>query len=327
MVKARIGRRLKEIIMGNESSNKKTDLELLAGEFNQMKLRIRQLIEALQAQHELFLRINEARLQVALKVSALAEGSAISNEAGPISLQDIRPDKCDLSSYVAIHSSINDEKKTYADRYLKHIVGYAIEWETVIIEQVAGSLKQAKGLRRDVDHYQSKVESMTLITNRVLAKGLVVNTKLITRSVRNEEKYQQSRKEYDVFADNLCTILKEVTTKGWQSLHPILLKLVEYDISVGSDESKLLSNLTQVAESLKSIANDNGLQSRSGLKILEQVTPVQSKSSNAGQVEFEDSSRDIQLPYEQKESYGKKDMISGDYRATVGNLPIATLIK
>lgn len=64
MVKARIGRRLKEIIMGNESSNKKTDLELLAGEFNQMKLRIRQLIEALQAQHELFLRINEARLQV-----------------------------------------------------------------------------------------------------------------------------------------------------------------------------------------------------------------------------------------------------------------------
>mmetsp|Transcript_13528 Transcript_13528/g.15940 ORF Transcript_13528/g.15940 Transcript_13528/m.15940 type:complete len:122 (+) Transcript_13528:20-385(+) len=106
MVKARIGRRLREIIMGNESSNKKTHLELLAGEFNQMKLKIRQLIEALQAQHELFLRMNDARLQVALKVSALAEGSAISNDSGPIS-----PDKFDLSSYVAIHSSIHDSKK------------------------------------------------------------------------------------------------------------------------------------------------------------------------------------------------------------------------
>mmetsp|Transcript_13527 Transcript_13527/g.15938 ORF Transcript_13527/g.15938 Transcript_13527/m.15938 type:complete len:245 (+) Transcript_13527:3-737(+) len=218
-------------------------------------------------------------------------------------------------------------KKTYADRYLKHIVGYAVEWETVIIGQVTGSLKQARGLRRDVDHYQSKVESLTVITNRVLGKGLVVNTKLMTRSLRNEEKHQQSRKEYDMFADNLCIILKEVTTRGWENLHPILLKLVEYDISVGSNESKLLSNLTPVAESLKSIANDYGLQSRSGLKLLEQGTPLQSQSSNAGQVEIQDSSPDKQLPYEQKESYGKKDMISGDYGALIVNLPIATLVK
>eukprot|EP00548_Thalassiothrix_antarctica_P010383 CAMPEP_0194163806 /NCGR_PEP_ID=MMETSP0152-20130528/80255_1 /TAXON_ID=1049557 /ORGANISM="Thalassiothrix antarctica, Strain L6-D1" /LENGTH=55 /DNA_ID=CAMNT_0038873855 /DNA_START=153 /DNA_END=320 /DNA_ORIENTATION=- len=52
MVKARISQRLKEVIMGHESSNKKTDLELHAGEFNQMKLRVWQLIEALQVQHE-----------------------------------------------------------------------------------------------------------------------------------------------------------------------------------------------------------------------------------------------------------------------------------
>lgn len=319
MVKPRLGRRIKEAIMGHESSNKKQDLELRAGEFNRMKLCIRQLIEALKAQHESLLRMNETRLQVALKVSALAEGSAISKEAGSLPLQDSELDKSDLSSYMAIHRSINDRQKTCANRYLKHVVGYAIEWEDLIVAHVTASLKRAKGLRRDVDHYQSKVESLTVVTNRIISRGQVVDTKVTSRSQRNEEKYKQARKEFDVFADYLVTLLEQVTVRGWQNLHPILLKLVQFDISVVSDESKMLSNLTLVDESLKRIANECGLQPRSGLKIVEEVTTQQSQLLNASRTESQGPSSNIQISYDQKDSNGK--------HGTIANLPIATLVK
>jgi len=265
--------------------------------------------------------------QVALKVSALAEGTAICEEAGSISVQASQPDTSDLSSYVAVHSAINVHRKTSADHFMKQIIEYTLEWKNIIVAHVTASLKEAEKLRRNLDHYQEKFECLTLEINEITTKGKVLNGRFTTRLQRNDQKSQQALKEYDVFTKSLCTVLEEVIVKGWQSLHPILLKLIQFDISMASDEGELLSNLTPVAQSLKRIANECGLQPQAPLKILETLTALQSQVSDDGLAEPKDSSPDLQNQCNQNDGpYGQNDKRSGNCGHAV-NLPVATLVK
>lgn len=265
--------------------------------------------------------------QVALKVSALAEGSAICQEAGPISVQVGKPSSSDLASYVTVHNSINVSRKTSTDHFMKHIIEYALEWENIIIAHVTASLKQAEKLRQNLDHYQEKIEFLTLEINRITTKGRVVNERVTTRLQRNDQKFQHARNEYNVFSKSLRTVLEEVIVNGWQNLHPILLKLIQFDISMASDEGELLSNLTPVAESLKRIANECGIQSQAPLKILEKLTALQSQASDTGMAEPKDSNSNLLSLHNQKVGpYGQNDMRSVNCGRAV-NLPVATLVR
>jgi len=278
-VKARVGLQLKEVFLGqkNESTNKKRNLGLLAAQFEHMRGKIRQLIGALRAQHLSMLRMNETRLQVAVRVAALAEGSAICDEAGTVPT-DHGKQESDLSSYMAVHNSGSLRQKTTADRFLQHIVDYAIEWEKVIVARVTPSLKKAETLRRDLDHYQAKVDAIKLEINKIISKGKMVDGKVTTRLQRNEDKFLQARNQYDLFSNNLCTLLEEVVVRGWKDLHPILIKLVQFDIQISSTEAELFSNLNPVVQSLKKIAADCGIHPQARLRELEQMTGEQPQS-------------------------------------------------
>lgn len=319
---------MKEAVMRLDgiSSNKNVDIDALVVQFKRMKVKIRQLNEALTAQHISLLQMNEARLQVALKVSALAEDSAIFKEAGrPIPVQGNQPTASDLSSYAAVHSSINIRQRMSTDCFLKHVVDYALEWENLIIAPVSASLKHSESLLRDLDHYQEKFEWMTLEVNRITSKGKVVDERVAARLRRNEKKLQQARKDYNIFASNLCLVLEEVTAKGWQNLHPILLKLIQFDIKTASDEDQLLSNLTPVAESLKKIATEFGLQQSQviNLDILDNLTALQLTSSKTAVLAKPKESRRI---LQNAASYHQNNMKSGKHGTKV-NIPTATLVK
>lgn len=74
MVKPRIGQQFKEKILRSPkgaSSKNSADLEFLAGQFKQLKIKIRQLIEALKAQHVSLLRMNESRVLVSEQMQCI----------------------------------------------------------------------------------------------------------------------------------------------------------------------------------------------------------------------------------------------------------------
>jgi len=287
---------LKEAVLGGKNSVGNTavaDLNVLSAQFQRLKIKIRQLIDALKAQHVSLVQINETRFMVAKRISALAEGGEIASQAGTIPTAGEDPNDSYLT-YMGIHHSLSDRQKMYSERFLTHVVEYAIEWEKVIVARVSTSLKQAERLRLDQDHYRGKVDNIQRDAGKIISRGRDLDPKLSEKLERNEEKLRNSEKEYETFTSDLCLLMAEVTGKSWKDLHPILLKLIQFDTTLVSDEKKILSNLSSVEGMLKKIAVKHGLKPENRLKDLENLSPTLiCSTSTESETAIEKDNKDI----------------------------------
>lgn len=266
----------KEAVLGGKNiadNSAAADLNVLSAQFQRLKIKIRQLIDALKAQHASLVQINESRFLVAKRVAALAEDGEIASQAGTIPAVGDDPNDSYLT-YMGIHHSLSSRHKMYTERFLTHVVEYSIEWEKVIVARVSTSLKQAERLRLDQDHYKAKVMSIQRDAAKVISRGKELDPKVSEKLERNEEKLRNSQKEYEIFTSDLCLLMKEVTEKSWKDLHPILLKLVQFDTTLVSDEKKILSALSSVEGTLKKIAVKHCLKPENRLKDLENLSPT-----------------------------------------------------
>jgi len=267
---------LKEAVLGGKHSADDTavaDLNVLSAQFERLKIKIRQLIDALKAQHVSLVKLNESRFMVAKRVAALAENGEVESQAGTVPTVGEDPNDSYLT-YMGIHHSLSARHKMYTERFLTHVVEYAIEWEKVIVARVSASLKQAERLRRDQDHYRGKVDNIQRDAGKIISRGRELDPKLSEKLERNEEKLRNSQKEYQKFRSDLCLLMAEVTEKSWKDLHPILLKLIQFDTTLVSDEKKILSTLSSVEGMLKQIAVKHGLKPENRLKDLESLSPT-----------------------------------------------------
>lgn len=264
MKPSRVALQIKEALVPNKGSSNKADLDILSEKFSILKHKIKRLIEALKAQHVSLVRINETRVLVSERVAALAEDSPISEQAGYIVESDLAPDPEDFSSYYMVHQNLSHHQKKYSESFLEHIVEYAVNWEKVVVTRVSASLKTAEKLRIELDHYTKKVENIQM--SMVKGKTADKNQEKLSR---NTTKLANSKKEYEDYFADLTLLIEEVTTRGWKDLHPILLKMVQFDINLAFDENEILSNLSILDESLRSVAITTGLKPESRLKDLE----------------------------------------------------------
>jgi len=299
MVKARMTLQLKEAFIGRKSPNRNLNLVESSNRFQQFRIKLKRLVEALQAQHASMVQINKTRFDVALRIADLAKRSPVSEFAGtkftneeeqqdhrasvsgddtsstssPLFRQP-RFDHDGATTYLSIHQMLSSRQKMYADRFREYVVQYAIEWEQIVVGRVSTSLEKAETLRLNLDHYQEKVESLRNETNRVLIKGKSLDPKAAERLQRNEVKWTEARKEYEVYTQDLCVLIDEVTERGWRDLHPILIKMAQFDATLASDESDIMSNLLGVADGLKKLAHRYGLKPETRLRDLEGLTPT-----------------------------------------------------
>jgi len=196
----------------------------------------------------------------------------ITAEAGTIPEDDDAPNLKDLKSYMMIHHNLHIRQQLYCDRFSEHVLSYAIEWEKVIVSRITTSLAHAEGLRRELAHYQSKVDQIMATKSKTIAKGQTVDEKIAEKLSRNQAKLSNSRKSYETYAADLAELIHEVTARGWKDLHPILLKLAQFDTTLAHDEHQLLSNLTTVSNNLKKIAQRYSLKPESRLADIETLS-------------------------------------------------------
>ena len=210
---------------------------------------------------------------MAQRVAALAVDCPISIEAGSIPEDEDQhqSDSSRLDSYMMVHHNLHIRQQLYCDRFSEH-VEYAEEWEKVIVFRVSTSLSHAEKLRRELDHYQSKVDQLQAYKSTAITKGKHIDPKLVEKLGRNEAKLNNSRAEYESYATDLAALMHEVTANSWKDLHQILLKMAQFDATLASDENQLLSNLTTVADNLKKVAHRYGLKPESRLKDLETLS-------------------------------------------------------
>ena len=256
--------------VGKKAKNRSGDLVALADRFGVLKAKIAHLVAALHAQHGSMDTLLRTRLEVAKQVASISEKSPIFDHAGL--LPGTETPKGAVTSYYSVHLAMHKRSTMYLDRYKQFIVDYATEWENVVVTRVSNDIKASEKIRLDLEHYQGKVEALRKGINQVMAKGKLVDPKQSEKLRRNEDKLTKARAEYAEFSSNLCVLIEEVTERAWKDLHPLLIKMSQFDATLSSDEFKLFSQLNQVTEHLKTIAMKHRLKPQARLKDLQELS-------------------------------------------------------
>jgi hypothetical protein len=178
-----------------------------------------------------------------------------------------------VCSYSKVHDDLGAKTKSYSDKYKQFVLEYAIEWEKVVTTRINEGLKRSEELRRDLDHYQKKVEALRLSVNQNMAKGKNVRSEQQEKLKRNEEKFLAARQNYNKISVDLCILMEEVVDRSWRDLHPLIVKCAQFDSTLSADEAKILANLNQVVTSLKGVATANGISPQPRLKDLGTLKP------------------------------------------------------
>ena len=177
---------------------------------------------------------------------------------------------CSMSS---IQDTMNAKTSSYAQKYQQFVIEYVAEWEKVVRTRIDAGIKKSEDLRRDLDHYQKKVEELRLQANKLMAKGKQVKSEAAEKLKRNEEKLLASKQTYNKVATDLCILMEEVTERSWRDLHPMLIKVAQFEITLAADQSKIFGSLNSVVDQLKSIATSNGIPASPRLKDLQTLKP------------------------------------------------------
>eukprot|EP00578_Thalassiosira_sp_NH16_P029035 CAMPEP_0181097866 /NCGR_PEP_ID=MMETSP1071-20121207/11801_1 /TAXON_ID=35127 /ORGANISM="Thalassiosira sp., Strain NH16" /LENGTH=591 /DNA_ID=CAMNT_0023180383 /DNA_START=198 /DNA_END=1973 /DNA_ORIENTATION=- len=275
MKKNRIVTRVKDKTGIARSKNRSDDLSDLRTKYTQFSKNLKFLITTLTNEHAAMAAYSKSRLEVAKAVNSLTVDTPLFKCAGDIpatavgttdggvgsvggdsaTATSVVPYDANPSSYAAIHLQLHKKHKMYATKHKEHILDYATEWERILSTRIVGHLKQSEKLRVDLDHYGKKVEDMHKTMNKTMSKGKSVDDKGVDRLKRNEQKLVQARQEYDRFVNDLCGFMEEVMDRGWKDLHPLLVKMAQFDSTLSNEEASLLGgSMKGVAEQMKGMA-------------------------------------------------------------------------
>eukprot|EP00545_Synedropsis_sp_CCMP1620_P009281 CAMPEP_0119011166 /NCGR_PEP_ID=MMETSP1176-20130426/5493_1 /TAXON_ID=265551 /ORGANISM="Synedropsis recta cf, Strain CCMP1620" /LENGTH=394 /DNA_ID=CAMNT_0006963943 /DNA_START=95 /DNA_END=1279 /DNA_ORIENTATION=+ len=269
--KERIGLRVLEGLRVKKPQSRPGNLKDLMDHHLFLSSQLHELVDLLKAQLKHMEKHNTSRLQVIRQVVAMSEGTPIAGvvvsplrgerggneeEDDNYTDDDDSLDEADdtlESIYKELHfSSFDAQGKSLNDICLR-----AEEWDTTVSKRVQKSRIRCESLRRDLDHYVKKVDDLTANINRSESQRKLLADAVYERKTRNDEKLVKARQEYGTNINELCLYLKEVTEHGWKDLVPMILRIVNLDITATREQEEITAKLGGVVEDLKDIAEKN----------------------------------------------------------------------
>ena len=209
--------------------------------------------------------------QISNNLAAFTKGTPLFDSVGLLPSAD-RPSNT-VCSYASIHQDVSAKSKSYTSKYGQFVLDYAVEWDKIVSTRVENGIKKAKALRIELDHYQKKTESLRLTVNQAMARGKPVASTQQEKLRRNEEKLLASKQNYNQVATDVSILLEEVVERSWRDLHPLLVKCSQFDMTLASDEARVLGQLQTVISALKQVAIENGIAPQPRLKDLAGLKP------------------------------------------------------
>jgi uncharacterized protein YicC (UPF0701 family) len=123
------------------------------------------------------------------------------------------------ASLASVQQLVTQHANVDAEHYQKNIIAYAIQWEQIVTARVDDGLKKTNVLYQNLNHYQTKINSLRKKVNAVKNKGKESPAKLIQKLTRNETKVKHSWELHEASASTLCNLLEGVTKGGWKDLY------------------------------------------------------------------------------------------------------------
>ena len=136
---------------------------------------------------------------------------------------------------------LDRQTRKQADDFHKFAIDYVAEWETTVTTRVNADMKATDQLRRDADHYKSKVESLQGNVKKYGDHGKAVPEATRDKLDRNEKKLQEATRLYNDAAEDLYLLMDEVVDRSWRDLHPLLLKTLQMEVDVCNHERHVMA--------------------------------------------------------------------------------------
>jgi hypothetical protein len=218
------------------------------------------LVGLLKEQLKFMEKHNDSRLKVIRQVVAMSETTPIAGViASPLSRTEEDDDTLKElddtfeSLYAQLHLVSYDAQAEFKN----DICRTAQEWDVTVSARVKKTSTVCEKLRRDLEHYVRKVDDLAASIERSESQEKVIADSVYERKVRNDEKLAKARETYETNVHDLCLYLKEVTEHGWKDLVPMILRIVNLDISFARDQEEITAKLGGVVEDLREIAEKN----------------------------------------------------------------------
>jgi hypothetical protein len=235
--KTRVGALLKEVILVRKSPHKDKDLDTLVVHYHDLQKKLKALLANLKSEHQTMIKYHEARAKVATQIAILTKETPIFEAAGSEEAGQ------QGGSYSSMHKDLAKKSHDRAAEFQKHVIDYVTEWDSVISTRVDAGVKKSVVLRRELDHYESKVDHLKL-------KKIPDEEKVD----RNADKQAHARDDYENHVADMRTFLEEVTDRSWKDLIPLLARMAAWDKKTAEDEAMCLGKMNEVVEKLSAVA-------------------------------------------------------------------------
>ena len=172
-------------------------------------------------------------------MSALSENSPVSN-ALETSTQ---------AMFTVSQTTLNSRAVEFHAQVLDHVD----QWHNAVTTRVNNGTKTTDALRREVDHYGYKLDSLQASVAKIQEQGKPIPAATTEKVERNQQKLQQANDSYRAAAHEHYWLLDEVVNRSWRELHPVLLHLLEFDLNVNQDnfDNGIVSNYESTIATLQ----------------------------------------------------------------------------
>lgn len=133
-----------------------------------------------------------------------------------------------------MHSVSHNNIDRRAVEYQTKILDYLDLWQAAVTTRVNNGNKNTDTLRREVDHYNTKLESLNSARQKRKTSPTAQD---VEKMERNRQKFEQAKEVYQKAAVEQYVILDEVENRSWRDLHPILTQLLQLDAALIQDNS------------------------------------------------------------------------------------------
>jgi hypothetical protein len=162
-------------------------------------------------------------------------------------------------TYLKVQKQMVQRSQQYGQKFVEHIVSYTKEWDDATTARITGLQKEQERRRLDLEHYTRKVEGMRMNVNKAMAMGKKIPSDAQEKLQRNEIKLSQSKDGFEKYTHDFFLIINEVTDRAWKDLYPLLVKILQFDMTLASDEMKLYGNLKATTKVLRDIGTAHDL--------------------------------------------------------------------
>jgi len=259
--KPRVGVMLRQSVAGNKSANRVGELDALKDKYQTLCRHFKELEKNLKQRHAAMVSVGQSRSKLANTIASMSEDSPLKKCAGRKTDDDdtaAAAGTMDEANYADTMRALANSSQSRADDFQEKGVDYVRQWQDVVTTRCNSEIKRTEAMRRDADHYQTKVESLEQGSNKLREKGKEVPVATTEKLERNRDKLEEANKLYQHAAKDLFLLLEEVVERSWRDLHPLFMRLLQLETNSSTDDYNVIqSDLKSVMSKVKQVGTKN----------------------------------------------------------------------